>query len=113
LGVRVLPSAPDRRLRRHQRRSSDRLTAIAHINDERAVQLIAQRPWPSVRSLTGINGIGRGRIRDILEQDLACVGVRDHAASARPSRVRHVLDGDTIEVGGVRVRLEGLHCPEG
>jgi hypothetical protein len=24
----------------------------------------------------------------------------------------HVLDGDTIEVGGVRVRLEGLHCPE-
>jgi endonuclease YncB( thermonuclease family) len=25
----------------------------------------------------------------------------------------HVLDGDTIEVGGVRVRLEGLHCPEG
>jgi hypothetical protein len=24
----------------------------------------------------------------------------------------HVLDGDTIEVGGVRVRLQGLHCPE-
>lgn len=37
----------------------DRLTAIAHINDERAGQLIASRPWPSVRSLTGINGIGR------------------------------------------------------
>ena len=54
----------------------DRLTAIAHIDDERAVQLISGRPWPSVRSLTGINGIGRGRIRDILEQDLACVGVR-------------------------------------
>lgn len=41
----------------------DRLTAIAHINDERAGQLIAGRPWPSVRSLTGINGIGRGRMR--------------------------------------------------
>ena len=54
----------------------DRLTAIAHINDERALQLIAGRSWPSVRSLTGINGLGRGRIRDILEQDLACVGVR-------------------------------------
>jgi endonuclease YncB( thermonuclease family) len=24
----------------------------------------------------------------------------------------YVLDGDTIEVGGVRVRLQGLHCPE-
>ena len=36
----------------------DRLTAIVHINDERAVQLISGRPWPSVRSLTGINGIG-------------------------------------------------------
>ena len=43
---------------------ADRLVAIAHINDERAVQLISGRPWPSVRSLTGINGIGRGRIID-------------------------------------------------
>jgi hypothetical protein len=40
-----------------------KLTAIAHIDDERAEQLIAGRPWPSVRSLTGINGIGRGRKR--------------------------------------------------
>ena len=46
------------------------------MNDERAVQLIAGRSWPSVRSLTGTNGIGRGRIRDILEHGLACVGVR-------------------------------------
>jgi DNA uptake protein ComE-like DNA-binding protein len=62
----------------------ERLVIIAHIDDERAVQLIAGRPWPSVRSLTGINGIGRGRIRDILEQDLACVGVR--APRGQPAR---------------------------
>ena len=55
---------------------AERLTAIAHIDEERAVQLIAGRPWPSVRSLTGINGIACGRVRNILEQDLACVGVR-------------------------------------
>ena len=42
----------------------DRLTAITHIDDERAVQLISGRPWPSVGSLTGINGIGRSRIID-------------------------------------------------
>ena len=48
----------------------DRLTAIAHIDDERAVQLISGRPWPSVRSLTGINGIGRGRIIDLIEPPL-------------------------------------------
>ena len=65
-----------RRLRDINADSAERLTTIAHIDDERAVQLISGRPWPSVRSLTGINGIGRGRIRDILEQDLACVGVR-------------------------------------
>jgi len=67
----------------------DRLTAIAHIDDERAVQLISGRPWPSVRSLTGINGIGRGRIRDILEQDLACVGVR------APRGQREMIEGAT------------------
>jgi hypothetical protein len=49
------------------------LNAIAHINDERAERLIAGWPWPNVRSLTRINGICRGRIRDILERDLACV----------------------------------------
>ena len=62
----------------------ERLTAIAHINGERAVQLISGRPWPSVRSLTGINGIGCGRIRNIPKQDLVCVGVRHRAAGARP-----------------------------
>ena len=53
--------------------SLERLTAIVHINEERADQVIAGRPWPGVRALTQVHGIGRGRIR---EQDLACVGVR-------------------------------------
>jgi endonuclease YncB( thermonuclease family) len=39
-------------------------------------------------------------------------GEPQRLASANVSGRAHVLDGDTIEVGGVRVRLEGLHCPE-
>jgi hypothetical protein len=86
----------------------DRLTAIAHINDERAGQLIAGRPRPSVTSLTGINGVGRGRIRDILEQDLACVGVRAPRGQHETIEgVATVLDGDTFDVAGERVRLIG------
>ena len=81
----------------------DRLIAIAHINDERAVQMIAGRPWPSVRSLTGINGIGRGRIRDILEQDLACVGVRAPRGERETIEgVATVLDADTFQVADER-----------
>jgi len=84
----------------------DRLTTIAHINDERAVQLIAGRLRPSVRSLTGINGIGRGRIRDILEQDLARVGCGHRAASARQSRA-----SPPCSIGCSRSdRLLGLHA---
>jgi hypothetical protein len=33
------------------------------------------------------------------------------AVSADVSGRAHVLDGDTIDVGGVRVRLQGLHAP--
>jgi endonuclease YncB( thermonuclease family) len=45
--------------------------------------------------------------------DLACVGVRAPRGQRETIEgVATVLDGDTIEVGGVRVRLEGLHCPE-
>jgi DNA uptake protein ComE-like DNA-binding protein len=52
------------------------LITIMHVNDERAQQIVDGRPWPSVASLTGVRGIGRGRIRDILDEGLACVGVR-------------------------------------
>ena len=87
----------------------NRLTAIAHINDERAGKFIAGRPWPSVRSLTGINGIGRGRIRDILEQDLACVGVRAPRGQREMIEgIATMLDADTFQVAGERVRLIGI-----
>ena len=82
----------------------DRPTTIAHISDERAGQLIAGQPRPSVRSLTGINGIGRGRIRDILERDQACVGV--HAPRGQCEMiggVAIVLDADTFQVAGERL----------
>ena len=39
-------------------------------------------------------------------------GGAQRVASADVSGRAHVLDGDTIEVGGVRVRLQCLHCPE-
>ena len=87
-----------------------RLTAIAHINDERAGQLIAGRPWPSVRSL---NGIGRGRISGILEQEFACVGVRAPRGQRETIKgVATVLDADTFQVAGKRVRLIGIDVPE-
>jgi hypothetical protein len=35
----------------------ERLIAIVHINDERAAQLTAGRPWPSVSSLNGIDRV--------------------------------------------------------
>ena len=43
--------------------SAERLVAITHIDEERALQLIAGRPWPSVRSLTGINRHPNGKTR--------------------------------------------------
>jgi hypothetical protein len=94
--------------------SHERLTSIVHINEERADQVIAGRPWPGVRALTQVHGIGRGRIRDILEQDLACVGVRVPAgARERIEGVATVLDGDALEINGTRIRLIGIDALEG
>ena len=42
---------------------AERPVAVTHIDEERALQLIAGRPWPSVRSLTGINRHPNGKTR--------------------------------------------------
>lgn len=90
-----------------------RLSEIVHIDRKRAAAIEAGRPWPSVSSLTAINGIGRGRVSDILAEGLACVG-RRASAGERPrlEGVATVLDADTFIVAGVRVRLIGIDAPE-
>ena len=62
-----------------------------------------------------INGIGRGRIRDILERDLACVGVRAPRGQCEMiGGVAIVLDADTLQVAGERLprRQTGSITPE-
>ncbi|WP_078430258.1 MBL fold metallo-hydrolase [Alkalihalobacterium alkalinitrilicum] len=49
------------------------LIEIVHIGDERVEQLLAFRPFEKIEDLTKINGIGSGRLAEIIEQGLACL----------------------------------------
>ncbi len=91
-----------------------RLQQIVHIDAVRAHAIEARRPWPAVASLTAIHGIGRGRIRDILAEGIACVGLRAEPGE-RPviEGPATVLDADTFVVVGTRIRLIGIDAPEG
>ena len=53
--------------------SVEELRQIIHIDEVRAPMIVALRPFTSVQQLTRVSGIGPARIRDIIEQGLACV----------------------------------------
>ena len=50
------------------------LQRIIHIGPERATQIQNLRPFSSVDALTWVNRIAEGRLRDIKEEGVACVG---------------------------------------
>ncbi len=49
------------------------LKRIIHIDDERALDLIANRPYTSLDQLTRIKGIGPARLADIKAEGIACL----------------------------------------
>ncbi|MBI2013276.1 MAG: MBL fold metallo-hydrolase [Candidatus Colwellbacteria bacterium] len=54
--------------------SKNELMQIRHIGSARADALISARPFTSVEGIKGkVQGIGEARMRDIIDQDLACV----------------------------------------
>lgn len=54
--------------------SPKQLQEIIHIGEGRAEAIIESRPYKSLDELMKINGISEGRLKDIEEQGLACVG---------------------------------------
>jgi endonuclease YncB( thermonuclease family) len=91
----------------------ERLQEIVHIDERRALAIEAGRPWPAFASLTAIHGIGRGRLRDILAEGVACVGLRASPGErALVEGSATVVDADTFVVADVRVRLIGIDAPE-
>lgn len=53
--------------------SKEQLETIIHIGSERSELLLEGRPYSSVEDLTRIKGIAAGRLKDIIEQGVACV----------------------------------------
>ncbi|MFA9456518.1 MBL fold metallo-hydrolase [Halalkalibacter sp. AB-rgal2] len=51
----------------------DLLQEINHIGEERAEALMELRPFESMEDLRRINGIGDGRLTDIINEGIACV----------------------------------------
>lgn len=52
--------------------SREELTEIIHIGDERAEQIVKQRPLDSLNELEEIDGLGSSRIADIEAENLIC-----------------------------------------
>ncbi|MDV2684946.1 MBL fold metallo-hydrolase [Alkalihalophilus lindianensis] len=51
----------------------EELVTIVHIGEERAEQIVAMRPINQIEQLTDIQGIGQGRLSDIVAEELACL----------------------------------------
>ena len=52
----------------------EELEQIIHIGPSRAQEMIGLRPFANVASMTRISGIAAGRLADIEQEGLACVG---------------------------------------
>ena len=87
----------------------ERLTDIAHVANSFAAEIVAGRPWTSVPELRRIKGIGASRLYDIRTAGNACVNGTSKHVLRGPIRV---LDGETVVVGGERVRFLGTDSPE-
>ena len=82
------------------------------------------RPPHGPRGIRSGKGLGPKLTRLALAVAVAVVALRLATGSGPPDvpsvqagdllegRVTHIRDGDTIEVGGVAVRIEALDCPE-
>jgi len=89
--------------------SVNALNDMVHIGEARAAAIVAGRPWRSVPELRAIDGIGPKRLYDIRTRGAACVDGGNRHGLRGPAEV---IDADTVEIAGERVRLLGLDAPE-
>lgn len=54
--------------------SIDELQKLKHIGEKMANEVITARPFKSLDDLIHVKGIGESRLKEILDQNLACVG---------------------------------------